>query len=237
MSLQELGSDLQHLQDEVLALGSLVESLLLMSVDQLQCCNLDGLEWLGDTERQIHQKRLAVEMGCLQFIAEQRPLGVALRRAVAMIEIASELERIAEHGQRVARANGLAVQYHLRKPVAQIHRLGAGVQALVSGALEAFAQHDVHAVRILLADTQKVDARYEQVYQELLGVMESRPRAVNQAVYISRAAYNLKRAAERVVGICDWVIFSVLGSMPESQPLPAEQGPHTVPQKLSAKVL
>jgi phosphate uptake regulator len=58
-----------------------------------------------------------------------------------------------------------------------------------------------------------VDDQYRQVYQELLVEMNSRPRTANQAIYLSRAAYHLKRAADRVTGICEWVMFIVTGTM------------------------
>lgn len=237
MPAQMSALDLQLLQNEVVALGSLVESMLLESVDQLQRCDLDALEQLGDTERQIHQKRLAIEMGCLRLIAEQRPRGAELRHAVAMVEIASELERVAEHGKKVSRANSLTMEYHLRKPVAKIHRFAADVQAMLSRAVEAFARSDIEAVRALLADAQTVDDQYTQVYQELLEVMNSRPRVVNQAVFVSRAAYNLKRAAERVTGICDWVLFSAVGSMEGNRPEPARQEHHTELERVPARAL
>ena len=231
--VQSSEPDLQSLEDELMALGGLVETMLLESVDLLSRCDLDGLESLGEAERQLNKRRLAIEMGSLQFIANNRPQGVALRRAVAVVEIASELERVGEHAKKVARANCLTVEHHLRKPVANIHRVGADVQAMLSRTLDAYARRDVTAVRLVMADAQAIDARYRQVYQQLLEVMNSRPRVVNQAVYISRAAYNLRRAAERVAGICDWLHFLVLGSM-EGERL--ELGPPEVQPDLETLV-
>jgi hypothetical protein len=43
--------------------------------------------------------------------------------------------------------------------------------------------------------------------------MKSKPRIANQAIYLSRAACNLRVAAERVAGICEWVAFIVNGSL------------------------
>jgi phosphate transport system protein len=217
MLAEVLPADLERLQDEVMTLGGLVEAMLLESVDLLKRCDLDALERLGEDERQIREKRLAVEMGCLQLITHQRPRDGDLRTAVAMIEIASELERVGEHAKKVARANCLTLDHHLRRPLLSIHRLATGVQAMLSRVLIAFAQRDAAAARTTFGDAEQVDALYRQVYQELLVVMNSRPRVTNQAIYLSRAAYNLKRAAERVAGICEWVVFSVTGIMEEPQ--------------------
>lgn len=218
MSGQALDADLQHIQDEVIALGGLVETMLLESVDLLQRCDLESLEWLNHDERQIRENRLAIEMGCLQLIASQRPKDDELRLAVAMIEIASELERVGEHAKRVARANCLTVEHHLRRPLAGIHRLASEVQAQLTHVLEAFAERDLVLAQVAFAAAADTDRHYEETYQELLEVMKERPRVVSQAIYLSRAAYNLKRAAERISGICEWVVFTVVGTMEELQP-------------------
>jgi phosphate transport system protein len=237
LTAQAIEPGLQHLEEEVMVLGGVVESMLLEAVDLLKRCDLNGLERLGDAERQIRQKRLAIEMGCLQFIVNQCPQGAGLRHAVALIEIAAELERIGEHAQKVARGNCLTVEHQLRKPMANIHRLGAGVQSIVDQVLEALARRDVIAVRSVLVDVQAADDQYRQVNKDLLVIMNSRPRVANQAVYLSRAAYNLKRAAERVTGICEWILFSLVGSMEGAQPGLSDQGPATDLAQQPAKVL
>ncbi len=37
--------------------------------------------------------------------------------------------------------------------------------------------------------------------------MKSKPRIANQAIFLSRSAYSLRRAAEQVAGISEWVVF------------------------------
>jgi phosphate transport system protein len=217
MPEQSLNGNLQTLQDELTVLGSLVETMLLESVDLLQRCDLDGLEQLGDDERRIREKRLSIEMGCLSLISVQKPKDSELRTAVAMVEIASDLERIGEHAKKVARANCLTLEQHLRKPMMSIHRLANQVQAMLNRVLVAFDQRDVQAAQKVFDDVQKAEDLYRETYHELLAVMNSRPRTANQAIYLSRAAYNLKRAAERVAGISEWVMFIVVGTMQEVQ--------------------
>jgi phosphate transport system protein len=205
--------NLEQLQQEVMVLGGLAEAMLLEAADLLMRCDLDGLERIRDDERQIGLKRLAIEMGSLQFIANHRPKNDDLRTAVATIEIATELERIGEHAKRVARANSLTVEHHLRKPMTSIRRLAGQVQTVLNQTLEAFARRDLTLVRGALSNAQAADGLYRQIYEELLTAMSNRPRVVSQAIYLSRAAYNLKRAAERVSAICEWVIFVVEGTM------------------------
>jgi phosphate transport system protein len=213
----------------VLALGNLVEGLLIEAVDLLYQSDLKALERLSDEERQIGKKRLAIEMGCLSLIATRRPLDGELRPLVAMAEIAAELEHVAEHARRMARANYLTVDPHLRKPLASLRRLATEVQSLLAQALASFARRDADAARSVAIGARDVEHLYQPVRNELLGVMKSKPRIANQAMHLSRSAYNLRRAAERVVGICDWVLFvadrSPNGREPANLPEPlAEDG-------------
>ncbi|MEJ2208378.1 MAG: PhoU domain-containing protein [Anaerolineae bacterium] len=208
MAEQIPAEKLQQLEEQVLALGSLVEGLLMEAVDVLYDSDLATLERFGDEERQVHKQRLAIEMSCLSLIATRRPLNGELRPLVAMAEIAAELEHVAEHARRMARANYLTVDQHLRKPLASLRRLANKVQSLLSMALASFAQRDVDAARSVALGSRDVEHLYQPVRNELLGVMKSRPRIANQAMYLSRSAYNLRRAAERVAGICDWVLFT-----------------------------
>jgi phosphate transport system protein len=219
MTRQTLVQELDRLQEEVLALGTLVEGLLIEAADLLHDADkrhpsdLEALERLGDEERQVHKKRLAIEMGCLTLIASRRPLDGELRPLVAMVEIAAELERLADHAQRVARANYLTADPQLRKPLASLQHMAAQVQALLDGALAAFARRDVGAARSVAAQVQETESLYLQIRHDLLAVMKSKPRIANQAIFLSRSAYNLRRAAERVSGICDWVVFTIEGSL------------------------
>lgn len=222
MSQQTLEQKVQQLQEEILALGGLVEGVLIESVDLLRQSDLDTLDRLNDHGHQIHRQRLAIEMGCLSLIATRRPQDDDLRRLAAMVEIAAELEHIGEHARRVARVNYLVVDHKLRRPVASIQRLARRVQAPLTRVLEAFVQSDMALTQMALAETQEVNALYEQAYEELLAVMRSKPRIANQAIYLSRAAYNLKRVAERVTGVCEWVVFAITGTMGQAVTLHPE---------------
>jgi phosphate transport system protein len=225
---QALEARLAQLQEELMTLGSLVEALLIESADLLQKSNLGSLEQLTDDEREVRETRQAVEMECLHLITALRPKDRDLRSAVAIVEIAAELEGIGQYAGRVARANGLVQAHDLRKPMASIHRQAARVQGMLDRVLTAFLQRDIVLVQSIAAEANEVELQHRQVYRDLLHVMDSRPRLANQALYVARAAHNLRQAAERITAIGGWVAFMILGTMEEpyiQQPQPAGQAP------------
>jgi phosphate transport system protein len=60
-----------------------------------------------------------------------------------------------------------------------------------------------------------VDALYNHVYRDLLGIMTADPTTVDRATHLLWAAHNLERIADRVTNICERVIFLVSGRMAE----------------------
>lgn len=211
MQGDDFGQRLGKLQDQVIALGDRVEGMLIQAADLLQRCDLDGLEQLGKEERQVHELRLAIEMGCLGLIATNRPRDGHLRDAVAMIEIASELEQMAQHARHIARANYLSLERCFASSLHSIRHLSTQVQALLHQAMQAAFQRDEAAAQVVFAQALKAEPLYEAVHQELLLLMQVRPRFANQAVHLARSANQLKQAADKVTSICEWTIFAIRG--------------------------
>jgi phosphate transport system protein len=198
-------------------MAALVESALIDSAGLLGRPDLDEMERLIAQARLIEEKRLAIEMGCLGLIASRRPLDGELHTLVAIIEIAWELERVGDNVQGVSRANCLTVDHHLRKSLVDIRRLASAVQSAVNMALEAFIQQDVELASAAGVQGSGATAMYHHIYKDLLESVKSRPRSANQAIYLSRAARSLGRAATRVSEISRWVEFSVVGLTSEAQ--------------------
>jgi phosphate uptake regulator len=113
--------------------------------------------------------------------------------------------------------NYLVADHQLSQPLASIQRLGSMVQSATNRVLEAFAQGDLSLTDQVLVEIREANAVYDQAYQELLTAMQSKPAIANQAIYLSRAAYNLRRAGERVAGLSEWVVFSVTGTMGQQE--------------------
>jgi phosphate transport system protein len=222
MSKEPFASRLKQLQGEAAVLGNLVQGLVIESVNLLQRPDLEGLERLHDGAWQVGQMRLAIELACLNALATQGPADADLRGLIAILETAYDLERVADHAIRIARANTLTIDHTLRSPLAHLHRLASGVQAMLGRALTAFEGQDVSLAGAVRAELRHVDTLYDQVHRDLLAALDRRQRLAHQVIYLSRAAYDLRRAAERVAAMAMWVSYATLGSLGAGQPAPQQ---------------
>ena len=207
--------DLQRLQDEVLALGSMVARAIQDSVESLKNRDREMARRIIAGDRAINEKRFAIESETLTLIATQQPLAGDLRTLAAVLEIATELERMGDYAKGIAKINLLMGEEPLIKPLIDIPQMADKATDMLRRALDAFIRRDVDAARAIPLEDDQVDALYNQVYRELLTFIMADPRTLNQATYLLWVAHNLERSADRVTNICERVVFTVTGRMQE----------------------
>ena len=207
--------DLQHLQDELLALGSRVEQAITESVQLLRRRDFYGSRQLIAADHDINAERYAIESACLTLIATQQPMAGDLRRIAAILEIATELERISDYAKGIAKINLMIGDQPLLKPLVDIPRMAEKARDMLHRALAAFALQDVATARAIPQEDDEVDALYYQIYRELADMIIDDPATIDRANYLLWVAHNLERTADRVTNICERVVFTVTGQMME----------------------
>jgi len=206
---------LQRLQDEVLVLGSMVERVIIESVESLKRRDFEASRRIIAEDRLINEKRFAIEEAALALIATQQPMATDLRVLAAVLEIVTELERMGDYAKGIAKINLMIGEQPLIKPLIDLPRMAEKARDMLHRALEAFMQRDVELARAIPAEDDEVDALYNQVYRELLTFIMADPRTMDQATHLLWAAHNLERTADRVTNICERVVFTVTGEMVE----------------------
>jgi phosphate transport system protein len=103
----------------------------------------------------------------------------------------------------------------LIKPLIDLPAMARKAREMLHAALTAFVQRDVVAARAIPARDDEVDALYNQVYRELICLILDDQHVIEQANYLMWAAHNLERTADRVINLCERVIFAVTGELAE----------------------
>lgn len=215
MTRKTFDKELQALQDEMLALGSLVENALVNAVDCLKRRDFEGSKRLMAQDRIINEKRYTIEDEILTLIALRQPMAGDLRILSAILAIISELERIGDYAKGIAKVNLRIGDQPLIKPIIDLPIMAEKSRSMLHRALDAFIQRDVELARAIPKEDDEVDALYEQTYRELVTYILSNPKTIEQANQLLWAAHNLERAADRVTNLCERVVFTVTGELEE----------------------
>ena len=215
MPRKEFDQELHDLEERLRKLGRMVEEALVTSVDALKRRDLETARQIIDADHTVNDRRFAIEHETLVVIARQQPMAVDLRTLAAVLEIATELERIGDYAKGISRITIKMGIEPFVKPLIDIPRMAEKARNMLHKALQAFFERNVELAREIPAEDDEIDALYGQIYRDLTAHIIDDPKLVDRVSYLIWVAHNLERAADRVVNICERVIFTVTGELVE----------------------
>ncbi|HYA41240.1 MAG TPA: phosphate signaling complex protein PhoU [Syntrophobacteraceae bacterium] len=215
----QLDRELERLQNELIDLGTLVERTIIDSVEVLKTRQIEDARRLIQADSEINRKRYSIEWDSLVLIARQQPMAKNLRTLAAILEIVSELERIADYAKGIAKISIQIGPRPLIKPLVDIPLMAALASKMLHESLRSFVDRDVEKARSIPAEDRRIDELYDQVYRELMTYVISDPRKIEDASHLLWVAHNLERTADRAVNICERVIFTVTAELIEFEDL------------------
>ena len=215
MTREAYHNSLKELQNELLAMGDMVAKAISGSVEALKKRDIETSKKIVEDDLFINKKRFEIEERCLLLIATQQPMAGDLRTIAAILSITTDLERMADHAEGIARINILIGKEPLVKPLIDVPKMAEKGLSMLSRCLKAFIDRDADSARDICNEDDEVDKLYEQTYRELVLLMIDNPKVIEWATYLIWVSHNLERIADRVTNIAERVVFMVTGKMEE----------------------
>jgi len=207
--------EMQQVKDEILVLGSMVETAILDSVEALKKRDIKEAEKILAADKEINKKRFEIESQLMILIATQQPMAHDLRLLASSMEIISELERMGDYAKGIANINIRMGDEPLLKPLIDVPRMAQKDVDMLHRALTAFVEEDIESSKKIPMEDDEVDALYNQVYRELMTFVIADPKTMERANWLLWVAHNLERVADRVTNICERTIFIATGELVE----------------------
>jgi len=225
MPRQAFTKELDRLQDELLIMNSMVVQALRESVKILRKQDIIDAKRLIANDRAINARRYTIEEAALLLMATQQPTAGDMRLIAALVELCGELERIGDYAKGVAKVTVYIGREPLIKPLVDIPQMCDKGIEMLRQALDAFIQRDTEAAYRIAKLDDELDDLYNQVHRELIDIMLEHPEQIDQANYLLWAAHNMERVGDRVVNICERIVFTVTGNFVELDDVPEREAP------------
>lgn len=204
-------TDLDRLTASLSELGSLVEGMINDAVASLKTRDAGLAGDVVDRDRFANRLQAQIDDDAMRILALRNPMAADLRRTVGAIRVASDLERIGDLAEGLAKRSRDLVALPAIDAVDGVVRMGRQVKSQLSAGLDALLREDpAAAMQVWMADTD-VDALYNSVLRELLTFMMADPNTINSATALLFAAKNLERVGDHVSNICETVYFTQQG--------------------------
>jgi phosphate transport system protein len=212
--LQELAA----LHADLKSLGELVITAITRSVDALIQQATSTAEQVVADDQRIDQAESALEEQVLIVMATQQPIAGDLRRLVAAIEIASELERIGDYAKGIAKVIIRNADLLQVTPPGDLTEMAQQAIAMLRGVLDAYVREDATVGQRLAAADDRVDELRKHIRAQLIELMQRDPAAVSAAVDLLFVTHYLERIADRTTNIAERIVFIISGEMIELNP-------------------
>lgn len=122
---QSFDVELAGLQQNIMRMGALVERMLDIAVESLKRKDSLMAQEVIRIEEEVDNMERDIEQKCLQLIATQQPMAKDLRRIAAGFKIITDLERMGDYCEDIAKTTLRLEGQPLIKPLIDIPNMSA----------------------------------------------------------------------------------------------------------------
>ena len=209
---KQFDTELEDIREQVLTMGGIVEQQLVNALKALTEGEIEFAEKVIDNEPRVNSLEVSIDETCTKILARRQPAAGDLRLVMAVIKTITDLERIGDEAEKIAKMSmDLIEKQGPKSYYVGINAMGNHARRMVNGALDAFARVDIDAALEVAKEEPKSDDMYVAVLRQLITYMMEDPRNITgtiDAVWMARA---LERIADHARNICEYVIYFVAG--------------------------
>ncbi len=206
---------LAQLHESVLELGSRARRAVAEGLMALTTGDADLAREVIAADVGINRLRYDIEFECYSLLATEQPVASDMRAIVAALTVVGDLERIADHGKKIARTYLRVLEDPRPIPLGEVPALGELVLAMVDRALRAFAARDVAEAEAVCRADDQADAQYKRAFDAIVKQMVEDPQCISAGTHLIQVAHELERVGDRATNVAERVIYTVTGELIE----------------------
>jgi phosphate transport system protein len=205
--------ELEGLRSRVLQMGGLVEQQIVRSIDALSSCDLPTIDQIIADDHRVNALEVEMDDMCSHLIARRQPTAVDLRLIMAVVKTVTDLERIGDEAEKIARMAKLMCESdRLQTPrFTEIRRMGELALNMVRAALDSFARLDPAAATKVARQDMELDEEFRGILRQLITFMMEDPRTISLSLEIVFVSKALERIGDHARNIAEYVVFLVKG--------------------------
>lgn len=211
-TLKFFGDELTQLKAEVTRMGGMVEAQVEDAVECVARRDVDLAQAIVGRDVKIDEMQRDIERKAIRMIALRQPVAQDLRRTVAAMKMAWNLERTGDQAKSIAkRSLILATSEPLTPLTRAVERMGKLVASRLKESLDAYTSADLERGFAVWNADEEVDEHYDSLFRELLTYMMGDPRTINSCAHLLFVGKNLERIGDHATNIAEILQYEVTG--------------------------
>lgn len=195
---------------DVVRLGALVGDAIRVGVEALDRRDAIAGARVVAGDDVVDDLRRRIEANCIELIWRQQPVAGELREIAAMLEIATDLERIGDYAVDIAKNAIKLADQPLRPQKVEIDRIASLAHAMLLDVMRAYAERDAHLATTVIERDDEVDKLYKRSIKLLQEEMQADPEMVRAGTRYLFVLASLERVGDRAGNIA-WHTKDMIG--------------------------
>jgi phosphate transport system protein len=209
---KQFDAELEAVRSRVLQMGGLVEEQIVKAVGALASGDIAVLDGVIEDDHRVNAMEVGLDESCSQIIARRQPAAGDLRLVMAVIKTITDLERIGDEAEKIARMARLihaAERQHM--PRLELKHVANLALSMLRQALDAFARLDVNAALRVVKQDRGVDDEFRSILRQLITFMMEDPRTITRCLEILFVAKAIERIGDHAKNMAEYVVYMVEG--------------------------
>jgi phosphate transport system protein len=193
-------------------MGGMVEEQIRRAADTLVTGDMAEIAAVQENDHRVNAMEVDLDEACSHIIARRQPAAGDLRLLIAVIKTITDLERIGDEAEKIARMAKLihdAERMHM--PRIEIRHVANLVLAMLRKSLDAFARLDVKAAQEVVRQDDAVDSEFRSILRQLITFMMEDPRTISRCLEVLFVAKALERIGDHSKNMAEYVVYMVEG--------------------------
>jgi phosphate transport system protein len=205
--------ELNSLAAECVRMGGLTEAQVADAVQGVVKRNQELASAVVSRDDKLDEAERDIERKTIRLIALRQPVADDLRRAVAAMKVAGNLERCGDLAKNIAKRTLVIIESDPLTPLTRsIERMGKLVLGRLSSVLDAYSRSDLERALAVWSQDDEVDEHYNSLFRELLTYMMGDPRTITACAHMLFVAKNLERIGDHATNIAEIVHYEITGA-------------------------
>ena len=203
--------ELQSLNDNLIKMGSLVETQLSDSMEAIIKVDKEAAENIIKNDEKINELRAAIEEQIVTVLVKRAPMAIDLRLTISTLKISSDLERIGDLAKSVAKKIKPLPHNLPEELISSLKRLGELVQRQLKDVLDAYLNQSKEAAVKIWKSDEKVDDLTHIAMNEVAKFLSTDTKNLDLATHLLFVTKNIERAGDHITNIAEALFYLIEG--------------------------
>lgn len=203
--------DLDGIAKDVAAMGDLAVAQVRAAVDVFRRHDLATAAKVVRADDALDIQDAEIEKRAIRFIALRQPMADDLRRPIAAMKTAMQLERCGDLAKNIAKRVGRMAAPASTAAVMSVVELGGLASDRLAEVIDAFREGDAQAAYAVWLKDTEIDERHDAVLAQIVAEMTSTPSTVADGTHLLFIAKNLERIGDHATNIAELVHYQLTG--------------------------